>query len=183
MADGAAARGRLSVIGLALVPVLFHLVIVATSGTRLAIVPRVGVLFKLGFVTASALTHWSIYTILLVTFASTLRPGHDPLISAMARRMHEMTAELMRYTRRVTIAWTVFFALQLATSILLFWFAPLVVWSFFVNILDIPLVALMFASEYAVRLRCLRDPPRHSLAAIMRMVADIRKPVIEPARL
>jgi hypothetical protein len=181
MADGAAARGRISVLGLAFIPVLFHLAIVATSGIGLAFVPRFGTLFKLGFVTASALTHWSIYTVLLVTFAATLRPGHDPLISAMARRMHPMTDELTRYTRRVTIAWTGFFAVQLVTSILLFCLAPLVVWSFFVNILDFPLVAAMFAAEYAVRLRCLRDPPRHSLAAIVKMVAEIRKPQPAPA--
>jgi uncharacterized membrane protein len=50
-----------------------------------------------------------------------------------------------------------------------------------VNILDIPLVATMFAAEYAVRLRVLRDPPRHSFAAIMGMIAEARKPREEPA--
>jgi hypothetical protein len=39
----------------------------------------------------------------------------------------------------------------------------------------------MFAAEYAVRLRCLSDPPRHSLGEIMRMIADVRKPREEPA--
>jgi uncharacterized membrane protein len=63
----------------------------------------------------------------------------------------------------------------------LFCFAPLVIWSFFVNILDLPLVVAMFAAEYAVRLRCLRDPPRHSLAAIVNMIAEIRKPQEQPA--
>jgi uncharacterized membrane protein len=112
-----------------------------------------------------------------------LRPGREALITGMARRMHTpFTDELAVYTRRVTIAWAGFFAAQLVTSIALFCFAPLVVWSLFVNILDFPLVAAMFAAEYAVRLRCLRDPPRHSLAAIAAMIADIRtKP--EPAAL
>jgi uncharacterized membrane protein len=184
MGGHARARGWLGVAALLLLPALFHLVIVETSHVRLALVPRVGPLFKLGFVTASALAHWAIYTTLLLTFALTLRPGREPLISAMARRMHGgLSGEMAAYTRRVTIAWSVFFAAQLLTSVILFCFAPLVVWSFFVNILDLPLVAAMFAAEYAVRLRVLRDPPRHSLAAILGMVAAVRKPREEPAGL
>lgn len=184
MADQAAGRGRLPLVGLLFIPILFHLTIIATGHTKAALVFRVGPLVKLGFVTASAVTHWAIYTTLLLTFALTLRPGREPLITAMARRMHRpFTDELARYTRRVTIAWSVFFAAQLATSIALFCFAPLVVWSFFVNILDLPLVAAMFAAEYAVRLACLRNPPRHSFAAIAAMIADIKKPQGEPAAL
>jgi len=122
---------------------------------------------------------------LLATFGLTLRPGHEPLITGMARRLHgDIAAELVTYTRNVTIAWTVFFAMQLALSIGLFCFAPLVVWSFFVNILDIPLVAAMFAAEYAIRLRVLRDPPRHSLSAIIGMITETfpgtPKPVLVP---
>lgn len=174
-------RKRLPVIALALVPVLFHLAIVETSGVRLALAPSFGALFKLGFVTASALTHWTIYSTLLLTFALTLRPGHDPLVTAMARRLHgPIPRELEVYTRRVTIAWCCFFAAQLTTSVTLFLFAPLVVWSFFVNILDIPLVAAMFAAEYLVRLRCLRNPPRHSLSATIGMIAEARKPRGKP---
>jgi uncharacterized membrane protein len=94
-----------------------------------------------------------------------------PLITAMAHRLHgDISTELAAYTRKVTIAWSVFFAVQLALSVSLFCLAPLTFWSFFVNILDIPLVVLMFAAEYMVRLRCLSDPPRHSLATIVNMI-------------
>lgn len=176
MPAGATARIRFPVIVLMLVPVVFHLAIVETSDIRLALVPRFGVLFKLGFIVASALTHWTIYGGLLLTFALTLRPGREPLITAMARRLHgAIPSELEIYTRRVTIAWCCFFAAQLTTSVMLFLFAPLVVWSFFVNILDIPLVVAMFAAEYVVRLHCLRNPPRHSFSVILNMVADVRK--------
>ncbi len=164
------------------VPVLSHLAIMRTSGVPLTLAPRLAPLAKLSFVTVSALTHWAIYATLFVSFAMTLRPGREPLISAMARRLHgPVPAPLARYTRRVTMAWSGFFLAQLVVSVTLFVFAPLVVWSFFVNILDLPLVAAMFAAEYAVRLRCLADPPRHSLAEIMAMVADVRKPREEPA--
>jgi uncharacterized membrane protein len=176
MGIGAAMRTRLPVIALVLVPVMFHLAIVETSHIRLAFVPRFGALFKLGLVMASALTHWAIYGGLLLTFALTLRPAREPLITSMTRRLHgAIPDEIAVYTRRVTIAWCSFFAAQLATSITLFLFAPLVVWSFFVNILDIPLVVAMFSAEYIVRLHCLRNPPRHSLSVILNMISDVRK--------
>jgi len=182
MRIGASARRRLPIIALGLVPALFHVVIVETSHVRFALVPSFGPLFKLGFVTASAAMHWAIYSTLLLTFSLTLRPGHDPLITMMTRKLHgAIPHELEVYTRRVTIAWCCFCAAQLATSITLFFSAPLVVWSFFVNILDIPLVVAMYSAEYMVRLRCLRNPPRHSLSVIVNMVADIKKPRQEPA--
>jgi hypothetical protein len=153
------------------VSVLFHVVIVETG--RLPLNVSVGGLFRLGFIGFPALAHGSLYTSLLVTFALTLRRGHVPLITAMAERMHgTLSDEMTRYTRWVTIAWTMFFAAQLLTSFALFCFAPLTVWSVFVNLLDIPLVVTMFAAEYACRLRVLRHPPRHSLAKIFEMVHD-----------
>jgi len=175
-------RKHLPLLALIAVPLLSHVAIVETRQIHMALVPRFLPLFKLSFVTVSALTHWAIYSTLFLTFALTLRKDHEPLICAMARRLHgPLPAELARYTRRVTIAWSCFFLAQLITSIMLFAAAPLVVWSFFVNILDIPLVAAMFAAEYTVRLRVLRNPPRHSLAAIISMIAEARKPREEPA--
>jgi len=182
MNDQAAPAKRLALIVLVLVPVISHLIIVNTGHVQIGLVPHLASLAKLGFVMTSALTHWAIYTTLLMTFAFTLRPGHDPLICAMARRLHgPISDELARYTRWVTIYWTGFFAVQLLASILLFVFAPLVVWSFFVNILDIPLVVTAFAAEYMVRLRYLSDPPRHSLAMIVKMVSDIKNRQETPA--
>lgn len=178
----AAARARIpAVLALGLVPLLFHLVIVATSRVHFASSLSLGALFRISLVTISAFTHWAIYGGLLATFASTLRPGRKALITAMACRLHgAISEELALYTRRVTWAWCGFFAVQLTTSVTLFVFAPLVVWSFFVNVLDIPLVAAMFGAEYLCRLRCVQDPPRHSLTAILDMIADAWKPREEP---
>ena len=183
MPAATAARPPLpAMMALCIVPVLLHLAIVTTTHVRLGWAAGFGAVFKLGFVTVAALGHWGIYGSLLLTFGLTLRPGHEPLITAMARKLHgPIPEELAIYTRRVTIAWCGFFATQLALSVMLFCLAPLVVWSFFVNILDIPLVAAMFAAEYAVRLRSLRDPPRHSLSVILNMVAESRNG--SPARL
>jgi len=159
-------------------PVLFHVVIVETSKLPLAF--SVGGVFKLSVIGVAALGHWSLYASLLATFALTLRRGHEPLITAMAYRLHgPLSEEMIRYTRGVTIAWSLFFAAQLLTSVSLFCLAPLTAWSVFVNLLDIPLVVTMFAAEYAVRLRVLRHPPRHSLAMIVEMVRDcMRQPPV-----
>jgi uncharacterized membrane protein len=172
----AARSPLLGVLAIAIVPILFHLTIIETASIPLMPRASFASLFKLGFVTASAVMHWSIYASLLATFGLSLRRGREPLITGMARRLKGETDgegddELAAYTRNVTIAWSVFFAAQLTLSVTLFCFAPLVVWSFFVNVLDIPLVVTMFAAEYAVRLRCLRHPPRHSLAMIFNMVS------------
>jgi uncharacterized membrane protein len=175
-------KGALAVMALVVVPILFHAMIVETSHIPLTSGLTLGALCKLSFVTISALTHWTIYAGLLLTFALTLRPGREALITGMVRRLHgPIYPALERYTKRVTIAWCCFFAAQLVTSVTLFVFAPLPVWSFFANILDIPLVVTMFVAEYLVRLRVLQNPPRDSLAAIFGMISNIREPHEEAA--
>jgi uncharacterized membrane protein len=169
---------------LGIVPLLIHVAIVTTSQGHAAALAGIPRLFRLGVVTASALTHWTIYGGLLLTFGLTLRPGRVALLTTMARKMHgPLSDEVTVYTRRATWAWCGFFAVQLTTSVTLFLFAPLVIWSFFVNVLDLPLVATMFAAEYLCRLNCLREPPRQSLAQIVRLITDVRKPGDEPAGL
>jgi hypothetical protein len=76
------------------------------------------------------------------------------------------------YTRRVTFAWCCFFAAQLAVSLTLFFFASMVVWSFYVNVLDLPLVALMFAGEYLYRLTHVHNWPRSSVIQVIRAFAQ-----------
>jgi uncharacterized membrane protein len=175
----AAASGRarvFAVLGFVLIPLLFHFIIVETNGAAFTGKLSALLVFKASFVTVSAVAHWTIYVGLLLTFAVTLRPGREALLTFMARKLHGTISEEVRiYTRQATYAWCVFFAMQLTTSVALFLFAPLVVWSFFVNILDLPLVAAMFAGEYLFRIHWLKNPPRHSLSAILSMIADIRK--------
>ncbi len=98
------------------------------------------------------LPHAAIYCSLLWLFGSTLRADREPLITRFARRVHgTLPAGMVAYTRSATYAWSVFFAAQLIISALLFRFAPLYWWSLFINVLNLPLLALMFAGEYAYR--------------------------------
>lgn len=98
---------------------------------------------------------------LLITFARTLLAGRKPLCVSFAEIIHggPLPANHERYARKVTIAWVIFFGLIIFTSTLLFFFAPLATWSFFVNFLTLPLVAMMFVAEFLVRRRVLSDLP------------------------
>jgi len=99
------------------------------------------------------LPHLAIYLLLLAWFASSLLPGREPLVTFMARHVHDvMPPALVAYTRRVTVAWCVFFLAMAVTSVALFAWAPVGVWSAFVNLLNLPLVAAMFVAEYLWRM-------------------------------
>jgi len=104
------------------------------------------------------LEHAGSYTLLGATFGRTLARGRTPMISQFARIVHgELTPAISAYTRCATWAWTLYFAGIAGLSLLLFWFAPMAVWSTFAYLLGIPLLGLMFAAEYAAR--CYVLPP------------------------
>lgn len=106
--------------------------------------------------------HVGVNGVLGVVFGRTLAAGRRPLCTFFAGFIHpRMTPALLRYTRQVTLAWTVFFAVVTGTSIGLFWLAPIEIWSVFANLLTFPLVALMFVAEALVRRRVL--PPEDQL--------------------
>jgi uncharacterized membrane protein len=126
----------------------------------------------LGVIAASGASHCILYTSLLLLFGRTLQPGHTPLVTSLATRMRgALTPAMVRYTRGVTWAWCCFFAGQLMLSGLLLEFAPHRVWSLFVNVLDGPMVAVMFICEYALRRRRFRGVTHESPAAIFRAFA------------
>jgi uncharacterized membrane protein len=96
--------------------------------------------------------HAGTYSLLCLAFGRTLSSGETPMVSRFARIVHgDLSPALMRYTRRATWAWSVYFGLIAGLSVLLFLSAPMRVWSAFANLLGIPLLLLMFSAEYAVR--------------------------------
>jgi uncharacterized membrane protein len=147
----------------------FWIFALAVTGSAIYAVERIG---GEGLAVAYGMPHAAAYFLLLCGFGRTLRRGGEPLITALARSIHgALTPEIEAYTRRVTLAWCLFFAAQLAGSLLLAAFAPLPAWSFFVNVLNIPLLALMFAGEYLYRVARYPDHPRASLASMLRAFA------------
>ena len=101
---------------------------------------------------------------LALLFGRSLVAGREPLCSRFAAMVRgPLQPPVARYTRQVTVAWTIFFAAMIVASTLLFLLSPIGVWSAFANLLTIPLVALMFIVEYAVRRRVLPDLPRTNI--------------------
>jgi uncharacterized membrane protein len=110
------------------------------------------------------------YSIMAATFGRSLRKDRIPLCTRLADRVHgPLSALELRYTRTVTLAWAIFFLLNLAATFLLYQFAPLRIWSFFVNFCSLPLILCMFVAEYLVRRRVLPQVQRSGLMATLRV--------------
>lgn len=107
--------------------------------------------------------HVGIQALLGLAFGRSLRAGQVPMVSRLAAPAHggELSPALRRYTRQVTWAWTLYFAAICMVSLGLFWLAPVAVWSVFANLLNLPLLILMFAAEYGARVLLL-DPADRS---------------------
>lgn len=103
-------------------------------------------------------------------FGRSLFGGGDALVTTFAKLAHDgvISPAKARYTRQVTVAWTLFFFASAGVSTVLFLFGQTVVWSVFVNLLSTPLVVLMFAGEHLVRNRVLPPEDRSSIADTIR---------------
>ncbi|HUQ28983.1 MAG TPA: hypothetical protein VM051_10335 [Usitatibacter sp.] len=96
--------------------------------------------------------------ILAFVFGSTLVGGREPLVTRFAMLVHgELPAGVARYTRHVTVAWTVFFCVLFTLSCALYLGGFIAAWSLLANILSPVLVCAMFAVEYIVRYRVFPD--------------------------
>lgn len=115
------------------------------------------------------LQHAGTNLVLGAVFGRSLLPGRTPLVTVFAGLLHEvMTPLLLAYTRRVTQAWTAFFAVMAALSLLLFFLVPIEAWSLFANILTWPLVVLGFVAENEVRKRVLPPEDQFGIFAAVR---------------
>lgn len=110
------------------------------------------------------------YTLMALSFGTTLIRPRVPLCTLMADKIHgPLTTQELQYTRQVTVAWTVFFMLNMLATLLLFKFAPMKVWSIFVNFASLPLLALMFLGEYLIRRQVLPPVQGAGLLATLRV--------------
>jgi uncharacterized membrane protein len=110
------------------------------------------------------------YSVMALSFGSTLIRPRVPLCTLLADKVHgPLTPQELRYTRQVTVAWTLFFILNMLATWLLFELAPLKVWSIFVNFASLPLLALMFLGEYLVRRQVLPQVHSGGIIATLRV--------------
>jgi uncharacterized membrane protein len=93
-----------------------------------------------------------IYGSLAVMFARTLAKGQIPLITQLATKIEGPLPEaIQHYTRQVTFAWALFFALNVVISIALYYLVSFAAWSLFSNVYSTPLLISMFVLEFAYR--------------------------------
>jgi uncharacterized membrane protein len=112
------------------------------------------------------------YGLLGISFGRSLGHQRVPLCTRFATLVHgPLSVSATRYTRSVTVAWTIFFAAMSSALLLLYVTAPLAAWSVFANFCTAPLVALMFIGEYLVRHRALPDMQHASILDTIRAVS------------
>jgi uncharacterized membrane protein len=118
--------------------------------------------------------HAAVYLSLLWLFGRTLVRGREAFITRLARhaRGGVLPPGMETYTRRLTLAWCGFFAAQLAVSALLLRFGSLDSWSLFINVLNFPLLALMFGADYLFRVLRFGDSPASLATAIQAYAKD-----------
>lgn len=126
------------------------------------------------------LQHVGTNVMLAAVFGTTLVRGRQPLVTKLAEVVHRgsLAPEVLRYTRQATLAWTLFFLAVSLVSGVLFCCASIATWSVFANFLTFPLILLMFAVEYAVRLRMLPNQEHHGIMEGVR--AFWKKPAALP---
>lgn len=96
--------------------------------------------------------HAGVHLALGLWFGSTLRGGGDALITALARKVHDvLTPAMQAYTRGLTLTWTLYFVGMAAASLLLFAFVDFGHWSLLANLVTPALTAGLFVGEHLVR--------------------------------
>jgi uncharacterized membrane protein len=122
--------------------------------------------------------HVGAMTMLGLTFGTTLWAGPEAAFCSRIAAFvmpGALDADYLVYTWKVTLAWTIFFALTAVVSIVLFCWGPVVWWSFFANILSPILVGAMFVVEYAIRLVALPKRPHLSLSETIQAYRAYRR--------
>jgi len=166
--------------GLAVAPLLLALALVALQAPRpvpalsalllaaAVVLPPLWRGIELHYARLYLLQQCGIYLTLAAIFGRTLLPGRVPLCTQWALRVHgQLEGRVQRYTRGVTLAWTLFFLGVVSGDLVLFATVARAIWSLFANFLVLPLAVLLFAVEYQLRRRRLPAMPRASLAQML----------------
>lgn len=123
-----------------------------------------------------------IYIFLFLVFGRTLLADREPLIAQISRRERGgiLPAELVAYTRNLTLVWTIYFALAAVTSVVLVRYATLATWSTFANLGNYLALALLFFGEYFYRLARFPNLPHASPIRIIRCLVRDGLPSARP---
>jgi uncharacterized membrane protein len=112
---------------------------------------------------------------LFILFAGSLRAGQVPLVTRIARHMHEgvLPEELVGYTRRVTQLWCGVCAVLFISAVLLATFASPGLWSLMTNVIHYVVLGAVFILEYAWRRVRYRHHEQFGLFQYLRRVTRV----------
>lgn len=123
------------------------------------------------------LEHFGIHVALALVFGSSLRGSAGSLITRLAARVHRsgLTPAMAAYTRKATVAWTVYFATMAALSAILYLAAPFNVWATFANVVTPLALVLMFVGEFVLRYRLHPEFERATMQDAIRAYTQSRR--------
>jgi uncharacterized membrane protein len=115
------------------------------------------------------------YALVSFGFGRTLFGGRIPLCTQLFAKLHGAPSPAEAdYTRRATVAWTLFYASLAAMILVMFFVTTLRIWSLFVNFGTFGLIGIMFLTDHAVRGRVLSRRPGGILAAVRQSLTGSR---------
>lgn len=108
---------------------------------------------------------------LLWLFGRSLAPGRMALISKMATAYHgELPPPVVLYTRRVTIMWTIYFAVFAISVFYLGFISPSTSGSFYINLFNYLVITLLLGGEYLIRVYRFKDLQHPSFIGFLRLL-------------
>jgi len=108
------------------------------------------------------------YALVGIGFARSLFHCRVPMCEQLAAKMHgSLSPGESVYMRRATLAWTLFYFALAASILILYFVAPLRVWSLFVNFATFALIVVAGLIDHAIRRRLL---PRHRGGGILTVI-------------
>ncbi len=116
-----------------------------------------------------------VYAAACIGFGRSLFGGRVPLCTQLSSKLHgPLTPVEIAYTRKATLAWTLFYGLLAVAILVLFFVTSLRVWSLLTNFAVFALIGLMFATDHAIRHRVLPHRPGGILAALRQSLTGSR---------
>jgi uncharacterized membrane protein len=150
-----AAPRRWRLVAIALLALVALVAFMSGWGTQLSYMPPV--VINLG------LAAW---------FGMTLRVGNEPVISSFARiERGPLPPDLVAYTRRLTLVWTLFFLAMAVVSAALAALPSAAIWAWFTTFGNWICVVALFLGEHVYRRRRFAHYPH---ASPMRVIALVR---------
>lgn len=142
---------------------------ILTAGLLGAIMYRYWAVLERNYEWVDLVQQCGVYALVAASFAGSLIGGRVPLCTQLASQMHgNLTPEEVTYTRGATWAWATFYAMLSVVILALFFWAPLRIWSLFVNFATFGLILCMGIADHALRQRIVPRRLRGGLLGIIR---------------